>query len=366
MINDERRKIQIDVVNIFEKHNFNGFAEVPTGSGKAWILIQILKTVNPKSVWYLCDSTLNRDETFKNELIKWGAEKWIDKIEFMCYQTACKLKGYKVDLLLADEADFSLSPKYSQVYFNNKFKHKILISGTISPVKYEILEKAKIPVIYKISIDDVEKKGVLNKANYYIVNYMLNKDENAKYLYFNRTFAKYINSNTNYKSLESLQISRKHFLSNLNSSLNVCRKLMKHLYEKDKGNKILIFCGLSEQADSVCKYSYHSKTDSGHFEKFDKGDLRILSVVSKADRGLNIKGVNVIILESPSKSATKFFQRTGRGRRLAVNDILSVYFLVPYFKDFRGNTRPTIVHDWVYKSAAKIKDFKPIIYKFNV
>ncbi len=365
MVNEERRNIQTDVINTFEKNNFNGFAEVPTGTGKAWILIQILKYLKPKSVWYLCDSTMNRDETFKNELIKWGAKKWIDKIEFMCYQTACKLKDYKVDLLLADEADFSLSPKYSQVYFNNKFKHKVLISGTISANKYDILEKAKIPVVYAISIDEVEQKGVLNKANYYLVNYLLNKDENAKYLYFNRTFAKYMNANMPRSYMESLQINRKHFMSKLTSSLNVCRRLMKHLYEKDKKNKILVFCGLSEQADAVCKHSYHSKTDNKAFENFDKGVLRVLSVVSKADRGLNINGVNVIILESPSRSATKFFQRTGRGRRLHVDEELDVYFLIPYFKDTRGTTRPTIVLDWVHKSAAKIENFKPIIYKFN-
>ena len=194
---------------------------------------------------------------------------------------------------------------------------------------------------------------------------MLNKDENRKYLNFNRRFASLLNSSyTNLKELEFLQISRKHFLSNLDSSLNVCRKLMKHLYDKDEENKILVFCGLSEQADRVSKYSYHSNTTDKFFNLFDKGEIRILSVVSKADRGLNINGVNVIILESPTKSSTKFMQRTGRGRRLHVNDELDVYLLVPYYKDMYGKIKPTVVYQWIYSAAAKLKNFKPVTFEF--
>lgn len=363
-VNKKRRSIQKDVVNSIESNGFNGFAIAPTGIGKAWILIQILKKLNPKSCWYLCDSTDNRDTTFKKELIKWGAEKWLDRIEFMCYQTAYKLKGFKVDLLLADEADFSLTEKYSEVYSNNSFKHKALVSGTLSPEKYSILAGLDIPIVYHMEIDEAEEEGALNKANYFLVNYLLTPSENKKYLNFNRTFARVLNRPHSRKEVEFIQISRKHFLSSLKSSVNVCRKLMKHLYEKDSHSKILVFCGLSEQADAVCKYSYHSKTDDTFFKSFDKGEIRVLSVVAKADRGLNINGVNIIIFESPTKSSTKFKQRSGRGRRLGIDDVLDVYFLIPYFKDLRGKVRPTIVYDWVFKTAGKLNSFDPVTYKF--
>jgi superfamily II DNA or RNA helicase len=363
-LNDKKRAVQNEVIASFKKNNYDGFAEVPTGTGKAWILIQMLKTLKPKTCWYLCDSTDNRDITFIKELIKWGAEEWVNKIEFMCYQTACKLKNFKVDLLLADEADFSLTPKYSNVYKNNTFKHRILVSGTISAEKYSVLEKFNLPIVHKLEIDYAEKEGILNKANYYLVNYLLTNAENRKYLGYNRTFARLLNGHYNKKEIEMLQINRKHFLSGLESSVNVARKLMKHLYKQNKNNKILIFCGLSEQANKVCKYTYHSGTDSIHFDMFDRGEIPAVAVVDKVNRGRNINGVNVIIFESPTKSSTKFFQRTGRGRRLDVNDMLNVYFLVPHFKDKFGKIKPTVVFNWIYKAAAKLENFRPITYKF--
>lgn len=363
MINKQRQHIQVSVIDAFKKHEYNGASLVPTGTGKAWIFIQILKALKPKTCWYLCDSERNRDITFKNELIKWGAEKWIDKIEFMCYQTAFKCKGEKVDLLLADEFDYSLSPEYSKVYKNNLFKHKILLSGTLSADKHKVLSDLKIPIVSRVEIEQVENAGALNKANYYIVNYLLSNNENEEYINYNRKFAKLLNSFYKRQDLEMLQIMRKHFMSNLASSVFVCRKVMTKLFN-DPNNKILVFCGLSEQANKVSKQSYHSKTDDVAFKLFDEGKIRVLSVVAKADRGLNINGVNNIIFESPTKSSTKFFQRTGRGRRLKVNDILNVYFLIPYFIDLRGNVRPTIVHDWVFKAAEKLETFKPINYTF--
>ncbi len=363
MINKERLKIQNEVLDAFEKNRYKGFAIVPTGTGKALILIEILKRVKPKTVWYLCDSERNRDVTFRDELIKWGAEEWIDRIEFMCYQTAYKRSGEHIDLVLCDEADYAITPAYFKAITENHIKHPVLVSGTISKKKKDILKEANIPIIFEIEIDEVEKRKALNKANYFLVNFMLTPAENKKYLGFNYAFRKMLNTNYNKRSLEMLQITRKHFLSNLDSSANVCRKLLGHLY-KEADNKVLIFCGLSEQADRICKHSYHSKTTDDAFIKFNKGDIRVLSVVAKADRGLNINGVNNIVFESPTRSSTKFFQRTGRGRRLNVNDTVEVYFLVPYYKDLRHKTRPTIILDWIYKSAAKLDNFKPKNFQF--
>lgn len=362
MVNEARRELQLEAIAALEKANYNGFVVLPTGSGKGWVLIECIKRLNPKGkIWYLCDSEDNRDTTFRNELINWGAEEWIDRIEFYCYQTACKLGESEGDVLLGDEADFALSPVYSQA-FQHKFKHKILVSATLAGDKRE-MAKSIVPIVFERVIKEVEDAGILNGANHHMVNFMLNEFENAEYLKFNKRFADMLNNGKqNQKRLEMLQIERKHFMSNLSSAKNVCRKLIKDLYA-DEAKKILVFCGLSEQADAICKYSYHSKSEIDYLTPFDKGQIRVLTVVSKADRGLNINGVNNIIFESPTKSATKMVQRSGRGRRLSVDDILDIFYLVPYYKTKRGSIEPTIVKRWIYEATAKM-NFNPIIYKF--
>ena len=148
-----------------------------------------------------------------------------------------------------------------------------------------------------------------------------------------------------------IQGQRKLFLQSLNSCREATRQVMKRLYN-DHNNKILIFCGTTEQADRVCKFSFHGKNEKLNFlEKFNNNEIRVLSVVSKIDRGLNIDSVNNIIFESPTKSKTKTMQRSGRARRLDVDMITNCFFMIPYYRDRINNLKPTVVMDYVLQSA---------------
>lgn len=368
MINEKRREIQIEAVDCLQDADFNGFVISPTGLGKAWMLIECLKRINPQGrIWYLCDSTLNRDETFRLELEKWGGSKYIDRIEFMCYQTACKLQNEDVEVVLADEVDFALTKKYSKALTKNKFRHMILVSATLSDEKRELAEQIA-PIVYEKHLQEIQDDGVLNKTDYYFVKFRLNAHENAEYLNYNREFQRLLSGKDKINkrdqfALRAIQGKRKRFLSSLDSARNICRRLIKDLYEEDD-NKLLIFCGLTEQADSICKFSYHGKSELNFLEMFNEGTINVLSVVSKIDRGINLNNVNNIIFESPTQSTTKFLQRSGRGRRLAVDKTLKVFFLIPYYKTRYGEVQPTIVHKWVTTAAAKL-NFQPVIYKFK-
>ncbi len=49
MLNEKRREFQKDTVDKFEETGFYGIGIAPTGIGKAWILIECLKRINPES-----------------------------------------------------------------------------------------------------------------------------------------------------------------------------------------------------------------------------------------------------------------------------------------------------------------------------
>ena len=66
-----KQEIQIDVLNTIEQNNYKGIVLLPTGSGKAKILIEVAKALNPESILYLCDNRDLRDVTFKEEMLKW-------------------------------------------------------------------------------------------------------------------------------------------------------------------------------------------------------------------------------------------------------------------------------------------------------
>jgi len=351
MINEEKLKIQREAIEALRLNSFTGIVILPTGTGKTYVLIEALKELYEKGmrVLYTCDSTRLRDNDFVEELKKWGASEYIDVIERQCYASAYKKNG---DVLLADEGDYALSPEYSKLFFNNKFKHIIFVTATLDTKKVSLAKKIA-PVVYHKKLKEIEERKVVNKCQFVYVPFRLNDRENKRYVSYNKTFRNLlVQDRTSYitKQLENLQIQRQHFLAGLESSAYICKKLINELHT---GSKILIFCGLTEQADKICKWSYHAENEENeNLDKFEKGEIPALAVCGKVNRGVNLTGVNTVIIESPKRSETLMVQRTGRGRRLDVDEILYVYLLIPYFQPEFGGVRATIVLDWV-KDAAK-------------
>lgn len=365
MINQEKLKLQEQAFEELEKVNFNGGIIMPTGSGKTYVMIKALKALpQDYNILYCCDNRKLRDEDFPNELHKWGASEAMNRMDRMCYQGAYKLKGYHYNIGLFDEGDYMLTPEYIKVLKNNTFDHIIFVSATLEGEKKKMIEKY-IPIVFSKEVKDIEDDSIINKAQLHLVNFMLTKAENAKYLAYNEVFKKLINTaNPDRQRMDAVIRNRKLFLSDLESAKNACQEIIKSLW-KHKHNKILIFCSLSEQADAVCKYSYHSKNHKGNefLNMFDKGELRILAVVGKIDRGINLEGVNCVIFESPGESKTKAIQKSGRARRLDVDEISHFYFLVPFYKNRMGNVKATIVQKWVLNST---KDFNQNFKYHNI
>lgn len=377
MINEERRKIQHEALQALEDSDYNGIFLLPTGLGKSWVMIEALKRLvslhNYKKIWYLCNSTALRDVDFVNELKQWDAEYLIPLINRMCYQKAHKIEGEDVDVVLADEFDYSLTDVYSQVYTKNNFKHKVLTTAFIAEDKLPLIKNIA-KVVYSSSLLEIENKNVLNKSSYNFVNFLMTQDETATYKRYGQTLKELINRkqelsfkiinqideskqssyhrDLNYikYKIESTTLARKRFLNALTSSADICRKLMKEIYLSDKDCKILTFCELTMQADRVSKYSYHGNDNKENLQKFRDGVIQSLSVCGKVNRGVNISNIRYIIFESSNGSKTQMTQRLGRGKRLKQDEMLNVYFLIPCYYE-GGKIKYTKVKDWIEKAG---------------
>lgn len=349
--------------------NYNGIYLLPTGSGKGKLMITIAKELDPFNIVYTCDSTELRDKTFVYEMNKWGAEDLIERTDRHCYAYAHKLKGEEWELLLADEFDYSLTPKYSKFYTNNTFDTKVLATASLDKKKEKQALKIA-PIVFQKKQVELIDRNILNNIQCYFIYYNLYNNENRKYIGFNEQFknlAKRKESLSPKKYSEQLQwiqIARKHFLSSLDSSKDVCLWL-KNTIGKNEG-KLLIFSGLSKQADRLSPNSYHSNNENEKaLRDFEKGMVSELAVVDKITRGVNVPGIRNIINESVDSSKTAMIQKTGRGMRLLPNETLHLYFLIPKFS-YNGKTHiPTIVEKWVQSATEDIDTRKIEIYNYN-
>jgi superfamily II DNA or RNA helicase len=384
MINEERMKIQLEALSALRKNKYSGIVLLPTGTGKSWVLIEALKELielHPEyeNIWYVCNSTDLRDKDFDAELDKWGASHLKERITKMCYQSAYKLKDQKVDILLADELDYSLTPQYYKLYTRNSFTHKLLTTAYIEGETKLNLAKRLAPIVYQQSLQNVEDHRVLNRSEYYYVTFMLSDTENEQYNQFNLRISSLMYDLDHYKAsgnrkgiheveekLKRVTMSRKHFLNSLDSSAYYTRKLIRELYEADKDCKMLIFCELTDQADRVCKYSYHGKNSSeDNLTLFRNGDINFLAVCGKVNRGVNIHGIRYQVYESCSQSKTSLTQRLGRGKRLSVDELLKVYFMVPMYRNTRGQIKYTKILDWITGAASHLDLSNAKLYKYK-
>lgn len=374
MINEERRKLQLEALQALRDNSFRGIVILPTGTGKSFVLIEALKELYKPgmSVLYTCDSIRLRDSDFDKELEKWDGKEFSEIIEKQCYASAHKMRGKHYNLLLADEGDYGLTPAYSRLFLENTFDHIIFVSATLEAKKRAIAAEIA-PIVYERKLKEIEENRVVNKSQFYYVPYILNEKENIAYLEYNKRFHHLLNTISPYteKQLKFLTFERLHFLAGLESSAYICRELMKDLQSKNWNIKTLVFCGVTEQADKICKYSYHTKNqEDGSLDRFNSGEIGTLAVCGKIDRGINLNGVNVAIMENVTSSETKMIQKLGRGKRLGVDEILHVYFLVPYYKQFKMNrvqTYPTIILSKIQKACRNmgIENAKTYILKLG-
>lgn len=264
-----------------------------------------------------------------------------------------------------------------------------MVSATIDEKKLELAEKIA-PIIYKRELQEIEDQNILNKSKYYFVNFQMTDSESKEYILLGeemqsemheiQEIERLLNGEGDSKKIKSLQyklfrhkksmefltIKRKHFLNALESSSLICNRLMRDIYLEDKSNRMLVFCELNKQADTISRFSYHSETaKDGHFERFRNGEINVLAVCGKINRGINLIGVNNIIFESCNRSKTQLTQRIGRGKRLKTDDILHVYFLVPFYMTRTNKLKPTKVREWIYKAAKDLDLSKAQTYKFK-
>jgi len=387
-----REQVQNEALNTLKLFSGIGSLIMDTGVGKSKVAIDfIIDDPNIQTV-LITSPRENLKANWYNEIILWSNSVGIfaesdlepntipfmmgDKIVLVTFeniQTCYRWENRHFDMVIADEVHCCMTSEYSRIFLNNDFTYKVGLTATSDikgkPEKLE-LYNLYCPIIYTFLT--AEEYGVVNKTKIIVVDHILNNvhkihiktkkhdfflGEQERYSYICKEFRRgqslmASTGSTNYFEdadywfwkgngtpnqkeaarvyLKAVQ-NRKYFLLRLTSTKQIAIKLSEQLTQVN-GNKVLVFSELTEQIDSICTHTVHSKhkndINAQTLQRFNDGDIKVLGSCYSLTLGLNMKAVNIAIFESYLSSFTKAKQRRGRLNRLIADEEIATLYII--------------------------------------
>lgn len=354
-----RTDVQSEAVESLLKSKKSGVA-VSMGVGKTLIGLKHLDTLAPAKVLVVAPKK-SIFQSWKDEMVKHNMQHLESSVTFSTYISLNK-QDLNYDAVYLDECH-NLLPSHEP--WLDKFQGKIIgLTGT--PPKFERSTKGKLvnkfcPIRYSYFVDDAVSDGILN--DYKIVVHMLKlgtaknvmaggktrkwpTSELESYSYWCDRIERSMNPN----ETMMLRIQRMKAMMSYPSKEVYAKKLFDGI-----SDKCILFANTQQQAEKLCKHSYHSENPDSedNLLKFKAGVISKLSAVLQLNEGVNIPELRQGIILHAYGNERKSSQRIGRLLRLNPNETAIVHILC-----YEG----TVDESWV-KSALSVFDQTKIIYK---
>lgn len=395
---DVRDELQDEVVTQYiNLKSKRGTIVLPTGFGKSYVAMKLIKKLNPSKVIILVNSQILRDDNWREEFRSFGMEEYYNKfVEMRTYQYIYNkapedLKGFDKDsLVVLDEVDFISNTEKLGASLDLFLGYRILgLTGFVTSSK-RMWFKKNLPILRTVTIEEAEEAGLLNRLKLYIVRSPMSSEESSSY-------QSLLNSlNKNNAQLGSLNLAlfdgsisedefnvlstrlkfnservirlRAAFLYKLKSNVTMSKKLLHYFHDKDSNTKSVVFSKLTEQSAKISKNVYNgtlsTKENRKIFNSFNSSEIKNLGVVAKLNRGVNIKRLNVGIWEAYTSSDTQFAQTSGRFRRLKPDEVATIVIIIPYYKNALGKFTPTQGINWATKMIKSVKIQETKVWDF--
>ena len=293
-------------------------------------------------------------QSWKDDAKQFNLEYLLDSITFTTYLSLSK-QPFDYDVVYLDECHTLL---YTHEIWLSAYQGKILgLTGT--PPKFTKSEKGEMvsrfcPVVYKYVVDKAIDDKILNDYKILLHGLELDKQRNVRvtvksgktwmdseekiYDFWTQKLEDAVSP----KQMQIMRIMRMKALMAFPSKERYAAELMKSIQ-----NKCILFANTHEQADKLCKNSYHSSNPNSedNLLKFKSGEINKLSAVLQLNEGVNIPELKEGIIMHAYGNERKSSQRIGRMLRLNPDDSATVHIL--YYKN-------TIDEVWTLKA---LEDF---------
>lgn len=312
-----------------------GRLQMCTGSGKSRASLLCALEVGASKVTIIVPTENLRDNNWPNELREWAPNL---EYEILCYASAHKVKDKDIEFLILDEVHrlTDLSVKFIS---QNQIKDIVSLTATFpeDPSKAEMIERLT-PLAFNYSLEEGIRDGVVAPFDLVIIDcYLDDKIKNipggskAKpfltteyrhYQYLTKMWR--VNQfGNNQAAANAWAQKRMRFLYDLPSKTELAKKLIPKLLS----GRSLIFCGSINQAESLCEYSFHSKSNENNLAKLKNKEIDQLSCIKKLNEGENIEDMDSCLIVQCNSKELDLIQRIGRVVRWREGHRAKVYIM---------------------------------------
>lgn len=337
---------------------------VSMGVGKTYVGLKFLEylynTAEADKIMVVAPK-LSIFQTWIDESLKHGVDpNLMSKIKFTTYLSLPK-QDTDYDVVILDECHNLLQ---THVGWLSQHGGRILgLTGT--PPRYENSIKGQIvkhycPVKYSYITNDAVDDKILN--DYSIVVHMMKLNE-ANTIPVDTKKAKFYTSEVkNYqywtqrienamspKDKQICSVMRMRVLMNFKTKELYTKRLL-----QTTTDKCIVFCNTQDQADAMCKHSYHTGNPNSldNITAFKEGSIKQMSCVLQLNEGVTIPNLKAGIILHAYGNERKSNQRIGRLLRLNPDETAQIHILC--YKD-------TVDEKWV-ESALQDLDQDKISY----
>lgn len=301
----------------------------PTGTGKSYIALRIIKEFSDKSVLYVTSYAKNRDE-FLSKCEKYLSTK--QHIIAVTYSGLATLNESNFGLIILDEfhraGATQWGSKVEQVLHDSASAYVLGLSAT--PIRYLDNERNMANELFygnvasEISLDDAIVTELLPFPNYISCVYSFAEDISKA----EQTLQKVSEESPNYSKAFDLIQAAKHDLSKATGLREVFKQ---ELHDTDK--KFIVFCSSYEHMQEMIResatwfdwvpekhvyalatnadVSLNAKTYDEFLHDTSKS-LRLLFCIDMLNEGVHVPDVDGVILLRPTTSLNIYFQQIGR------------------------------------------------------
>jgi len=242
-------------------------------------------------------------------------------IEFVNFRSLHKLEGNIYDVVIFDECHELSDAQIESVKKIRANMATLALTGTLNlKNKRRLKNKLKWPVIAEYSFEQAIDDGIIAD---YKINVHITPLDNKQLIQYKKkkktekqqcdAYSFIINKlEEEGKDSKFMRLFRMRLIQKSLAKIKKSRAIL----SENKGERILVFCGLKEVADSLGIPSEYSGKESGEIAKFADGEGDSLAVVNMASMGVTFKPLDRVVINFTSSNAEDLQQRIARAANL--------------------------------------------------